>query len=73
MTPYHVRTKGAYLSGWQSITIGVTDYWKSHARPQASMSGAKLYVQDSDVVLLLGIRRVASVLEEEDFDVPADR
>ena len=71
MNPYHGRTSFKYGSGHVPILIGVTDHWKG--QHDVSTSGAKLYAQQSDAYLLPGLRCVASVLEEEDFDVPMDR
>ena len=72
MSLYHIKTYVQNTSCWQPINIGVADHWEKHARPQPSTSGAKLYVQASGVIVLRGLRLVASLVEEEDFDVPAD-
>jgi len=73
MNPFHVRTEVRLASGFHRILVGITDHWEKRARARASTSGAKLYVNASDVFALPALRMVASVLEEDDFEVPEDR
>jgi len=73
MNPYHVRAKVQLASGWQGVLIGITDSWEKHARARAPLSGARLYVAASAGFALPALRIVASVLEEDDIEVPEDR
>ena len=68
MNPYHVRAEVQLASGWQGVLIGITDSWE-----KASLSGARLYVAASARFALPALRIVASVLEEDDVEVPEDR
>ena len=73
MNLYRAHTNVQILSQPTKITIAVSDIWTKERRAEASTSGAKLVVRNGDGNALLGIRIVASVLEENDFDVRADR
>jgi len=73
MNPYHVRAEVQLASGWQGVLICITDTWEEHARALASFSGARLYVVASVGFALPALRIVASVLEEDDVEVPEDR
>jgi hypothetical protein len=73
MNLYRVHTNVQILSQPTKITIAVSDIWTKERRAEASTSGAKLVVRNGDGNALLGLRIVASVLEENDFDVRADR
>jgi len=73
MNPFHVRTDVRLASGWHKVVIGITDHWEGHVRTRASTSGAKLYLTGASLFALPALRVVASVLEEDDFEVPEDR
>jgi hypothetical protein len=73
MNPYHVRAEVQLASGWQGVLIGITDSLEKHARALASLSGARLHVAASAGFALPALRIVASVLEEDDVEVPEDR
>ena len=70
MYPYHVETEVQLASGWQRVVIGIRG---NLARARPSTYSAKLHMNASASFALPAIRIVASVLEEDDFEVPADR
>ena len=69
MNPYHVGAEVQLASGWQGVHIGIADSREKHARAR----GGRLYVAASAGFALPALRVVASVLEEDDIEVPEDR
>jgi hypothetical protein len=70
MNPYEVETEVQLASGWQEVIIGI---WENRALARPPTYGAKLYMNAAARFALPALRIVASVLEEDDFEVPADR
>ena len=65
------RTEVQLATGWQRVIIGITDHhWEKHAQGRVSTYGANLYVS---AIALPALPMVASILEEDDFEVPEDR
>lgn len=64
LNPYRIK---ANLNGI-AILVGITDNWLSNISHLKSLSGAKIYLETTEVMLAMAMRIVASVLDEDDVE-----